>query len=299
LFVKDGIPYYRCRSCQVSFAKPPHNPNLTNNIEDFEEAYLRYFGPDAADDANFTALTAWMGRFGSLSGRSLLDVGCGSGKLVRYLRQQGVQAWGLEPSTALYRHFLADETFFVNGAVDSFAPTQTFDIVTAFDVVEHVEEPMAFLEGIGALLSANGLLFLSTPDEDSGAARLLGRHWHFYCPYHLSYFSRRTLPQAAATLGFQLVDFSRRGRWRSLGYMCQYLCEFLLRVRPPGWLRHLHQVHVPINLFDTMYLCFRKQGQQASAAAPESRVRVTAEIAAGSWASKRQPGPPSARVHSR
>src|SRR5205085_2662662 len=139
------------------------------------------------------------------------------------------------------------------------ATSRVYDVVTAFDVLEHVEEPVDFMAGLSRLLKPNGLLFLSTPDLDSLTARLLGRHWHFFCPYHLVYFSRQTATTLAQRFGLECLHCSRRGRYRSVGYTLRYFFEFFLRRRAPGILSSFDDWFLPINLGDTMYCCLRKK----------------------------------------
>jgi len=259
LFVKRETPYYGCPNCSFRFARPKSNPNFENRLQDFDAAYLQYLRPEPADAKNFGALCRWMERFGQLAGNSLLDVGCGSGKLVRYLRGHGVNACGVEPNDALFDHFLAGESCFVRGTVQgaSVLPQQ-FDIITAFDVMEHVDDPAGLIEHLVGRLSAGGRLYLSTPDAGSTPARLLGRRWHFYNRYHLSYFSPRTLEVLASRFGLASRHYSWRGRYRSLGYTLRYGFGAVTRRCPPSWLRRLDRITLPINLFDTMYSCFQK-----------------------------------------
>ncbi|HEV3259079.1 MAG TPA: class I SAM-dependent methyltransferase [Gemmataceae bacterium] len=277
-FVKEQVPYFFCRACRFGFAKPPTNPNLENRLEDFEDAYLQYFRPDPVDDRNFAALCAWMSRFGRLTGAALLDAGCGSGKLVRYFRAHAIDAQGLEPSAALFEHFLSADAFFTHGDLDRFCAQgpRTFNVVTAFDVLEHVEDPVHFVEKLASLIPTGGLLFLSTPDVGSVAANVLGKYWHFFCPYHLSYFSRRNLTAVARRLGLKLLHVSRRGRYRSVRYAVQYFFDFLLRRPAPGFVKRLNGLYLPINIYDTMYLCFTKTAAASGSEGQANRIREAA-----------------------
>jgi len=259
LFSKEGIDYCACPNCGFRFSTPERNANLVNAIDDYEDAYLQYLEPDNSDDVNFDALRRWMERTVPLAGRTLLDVGAGSGKLVRYLRCHGIDASGLEPSQPLFSRFLAGDLVFQCGTIDTVAADQrAFDVVTAFDVIEHVADPLTFLRGIASVLAPGGVLFLSTPDVQSLPARLFGRRWHFYYRYHLSYFGAQTLARAAAGQGFCVVDCRHRGRQRSIGYMIRYAAEFIGGARAPRWAGRFDGWYVPTNLFDTMFVALRR-----------------------------------------
>lgn len=260
-FRRAGIPYFSCATCRFRFSLPERNANLENGLADFEDAYLQYLRPDPSDVANFEALRDWMERFRPLAGTRLLDVGCGGGKLVRFLRERNVEAYGLEPSRALYDHFLAREPGFFAGFAGDFAPgwSRPFDVVTAFDVVEHVADPIRFLRDLARLVEVGGHVFVSAPDVGSVLARITRSRWHYYDRYHLSYFSRRTLERAAAATGFEVLGFDHLGRRKPVGYLVRYLCDFVLGRRPPRWVSALDRVSLRVNLFDTIYAAFRRR----------------------------------------
>jgi SAM-dependent methyltransferase len=260
LFTKEDVAYWNCPDCRFRFATPDRNPNLSNTLDEYEDAYLQYLAPDPADSANFDALYRWMASVTPLEGKRLLDVGAGSGKFVRYMRQRGVDAHGIEPSRALFERFLAGEEAFMCASLDkNRVAGGPFPVVTAFDVIEHVLDPVAFLRRVVSTLCPDGVLFLSTPDVESLAARLFGRRWHFYYPYHLSYFGMRTLSRTAASAGLRLEKSGHRGRLRSIGYMIRYGAEFIAGIDAPAWAKRFDSWYLPLNLFDTMYLAFRRE----------------------------------------
>ena len=267
LFAKGETEYAGCRACAFRFAVQARNPNLENELDDFEPSYLQYLAPSRGDERNLASLREWMSRFCRLDGARSLDVGAGSGKLVRFLRRSGVNAMGIEPSRALFDHFLAGDPAFSCGTLDTCEGLEPgmFDIVTAFDVIEHVARPLEFLNQTARLLKPGGVLFVSTPDVGSVTARIFGRRWHFYHAYHLSYFSPNTLAEAAKRFGFVLLDTRHRGRLRSVGYMVRYVFEVISRTTAPAWIARFDDWYFPVNLFDTMYLCFRRTAPESGA----------------------------------
>ena len=260
LFRKRQTDYWECAGCTFRFATPDVNPNLTKTLDGYEEAYLQYLAADASDAANFESLYRWMEGFATLQGKRLFDVGAGSGKLVRYLRGRGVDAHGIEPSRALFDRFLADDMAFTCATLDELrlSAPQTFDIITAFDVIEHVPDPRGFLRAVAAFLEPGGTFFASTPDVESLAARAFGRRWHFYYPYHLSYLGPRTIARAAEPHGLRVLDARHRGRRRSVAYMIRYAAELICGIRAPRWARRFDDWYLSVNLFDTMYVVFRR-----------------------------------------
>jgi 2-polyprenyl-3-methyl-5-hydroxy-6-metoxy-1,4-benzoquinol methylase len=260
LFKKQRTDYWRCARCRFRFATPAVNPNLVETLDGVEEAYLQYLAPNPSDAANFESLFTWMERHTALRGKRLLDVGAGSGKLVRFLRARGVDAHGIELSRALFERFLSGDAAFTQATFDDFRSsiTRPFDVVTAFDVIEHVPDPLGFLRNVATALRHDGVFFASTPDVESLPARAFGRRWHFYHAYHLSYFAPRTFARAAATHGLELCEWHHRGRLRSAGYMVRYVMEFIAGIRAPAWACRFDRWCVPVNLLDTMYVVCRR-----------------------------------------
>lgn len=261
LFVKQDIPYYRCIACTFVFSRPAQNANLKNEIDDFEPAYLEYLREGLEDRVNYESLLQWISRVCILAGARWLDVGTGTGKFVKYLRTRSIEAYGLEPSRALFHHFLQDESYFANQDIEGFlsnGQNGQFDVVTALDVIEHVQEPDRFIASLAMLLRPGGYWVVSTPDVSSLFARLTGRRWHHYNKYHLSYFSPQTLSRLAVKHGLRVAAVAHRGRLRSAGYMFRYFADFVMGGKhlnaPPTF---LEGCVVPINLMDTMYLCLR------------------------------------------
>ena len=260
-FEKDRVCYYRCADCTFVFSEPTTNANFQTKLEDYEEAYIGYLQDSVEDPNNFASLVAWMSQFRTIEGVRVLDIGCGSGKFVRYLRHRAIEAYGVEPSHVLYEHFLSEDDIFFNLTVDGFRikfPHDKFDIVTAFDVIEHVDEPVPFVENISQMLKPQGLCFVSTLDVASVPARVLGKRWHFYNKYHMSYWSRDTLAKLASKSNLSLLCSFHCGRFRSVGYMLRYLFEFVFGRSGASIPRRLDAIYVSTNLFDTLCLCFGK-----------------------------------------
>jgi 2-polyprenyl-3-methyl-5-hydroxy-6-metoxy-1,4-benzoquinol methylase len=159
-FAKDGMRYRRCATCGLRFADGTANANFETGIDEYPPAYLQYLDADIADERNHAALLdSVRAGGGALDRGPVLDVGCGSGKLVRFLRDRGVEAYGVEPAEALFARFLAgDGRFFRDIDAAAAATGRPFALVLALalDVLEHVEDPVAFLGSLSAVAAPDG-----------------------------------------------------------------------------------------------------------------------------------------------
>lgn len=163
----------------------------------------------------------------------LLDVGCATGIFLDGMRRLGWQVQGVEPSqtAANYAHDRFDLPVFCGRLEDAGFPEASFDVVTLWDVLEHVHEPRQVLSEIGRVLRPGGLLVMSLPNPDSLEARLLGRYWLGWdLPRHLNLFRPALLRSHLArsgfaveatrsfTAGYAVLVMSLEQKWRAEGH---------------------------------------------------------------------------------
>ena len=129
-----------------------------------------------------------------------LDYGCGNGCLVRHLREsQAADAFGFDEGSIAATARAAGLP--VLSADELAAHEESFDVVTAIEVIEHTMDPVAELRRMRRLLRPGGLLFLTTGNAQPHAKRL--DRWSYVIPeIHISLFEPRTLERALATAGF-------------------------------------------------------------------------------------------------
>jgi len=105
-----------------------------------------------------------------LSGKRALDMGCGAGLLAEPLARLGARVTGIDAApeniAAAQAHAVQSGLTidYRTGGIDMVAD-QTFDLITCLEVVEHVDEPAAFISGVANALAADGLLVMSTPNR--------------------------------------------------------------------------------------------------------------------------------------
>jgi SAM-dependent methyltransferase len=130
-----------------------------------------------------------------------LDFGCGNGGLVRYCRNEGIKgSVGFEEGSIRRAAEKAGIPFLSAGQLK--AQQGTFDVVTAIEVLEHVEDPLMALSQIRALLKPGGLFFYTTGNAQPYRHNLL--QWRYVVPeIHISYYEPETLRQALLRTGFK------------------------------------------------------------------------------------------------
>lgn len=147
----------------------------------------------------------WLSRS---AGRRLLDVGCGSGKFLAFMRSLGWMVQGIEPdeqaASCARQHFgVPVETGFIE---ESDLPEDAFDAITISHVIEHVGKPESFLLACFRMLRPGGTLVIVTPNLESMGHRIFRRNWSILePPRHLFIFSPSSLCAFVERAGFQTV----------------------------------------------------------------------------------------------
>ncbi len=141
-------------------------------------------------------------------GGLVLDVGAATGLFVERARARGWDATGVEPSAWAAAHARdVHAQPVVTGVLSAQGlPAASVEMVTMWEVIEHVPDPLEELREIRRILRPGGTLALSTPDAGSLVARLLGRRWPGWrkIPEHLYHFDRGTLRQLLTQAGFRV-----------------------------------------------------------------------------------------------
>jgi 2-polyprenyl-3-methyl-5-hydroxy-6-metoxy-1,4-benzoquinol methylase len=138
-----------------------------------------------------------------------LEIGCGPGRLLRVLAEL-CPAWtlcGIEPSEFAAQECRDAGLRVLTGTVEQIGlPGERFHAICAWNVIEHVDDPKAFLEWVVAHLEPGGHLFLHTPNYGGLMRRLWGPKWFEFKPeYHLYYFTYPGLTRLVERVGLHRV----------------------------------------------------------------------------------------------
>lgn len=139
------------------------------------------------------------------SGR-LLDVGCAYGTLVKEANDQGFLAEGIDISDFAVKQCLKRNLKAKTGVITDLNKNNYYDVVTAFEVVEHERNPLLTVKTANKLLKQNGLLVVSVPDSDSLSSKIMGKYWFGYRhKEHLFHFTKNTLHTLLEKAGFSEI----------------------------------------------------------------------------------------------
>lgn len=144
----------------------------------------------------------------------ILDIGCASGEFLEEFRNStGWQVTGLEVvenaiKSAKDKSIPVITEELLNANLDE----NTFDVVTLWDVLEHLADPSAVLIECHRILKKEGLLVIKTPDPSGIEASIFKEYWVGYeAPQHLFNFPRKVLVDYLYKIGFRVERISQTG----------------------------------------------------------------------------------------
>ena len=240
----------RCRQCGLVYANPRSSDSevLKAYQEVVDPLYLREeMGRLLTFRRYVRVVEDVVGP--SQEGRRLLDVGCYIGLFLEAVQEHGWESWGVEPC-----HWAVEEghrrgLVILEGTLREVSlPAESFDVLTFWDVVEHLPHPRATFAEAWRVLKPGGWIVIQTINVESWPARLLGPHWPWLMEMHLYYFSPGTLVRLLEQVGFTPVRKAHLGRYLRLSYLASRL-EFLsprLAWGLQGGLERLHLAGLPI-----------------------------------------------------
>jgi SAM-dependent methyltransferase len=162
---------------------------------------------------------------------SLLDLGCSSGSFLAFMGSDAWKLYGIEmsPETARMAKQHSKAEVYVGNILDAPLPPSSFDVITCFDVLEHLYEPRRVLQHVSEWLKPGGIFYVLVPNIDSAEARVFGSYWHgLELPRHLFHYSPGSLRFLAESVGFREVLLETH-RNPAVGTSLRYVWDDIFR----------------------------------------------------------------------
>lgn len=162
-----------------------------------------------------------------VDGGRLLDVGCSCGYFIDVALEESFDAYGIEFSPfAIEAASEATRPRIFHGDVNLLqsTPHSSYDIVTAFDIIEHTSDPLQFLTRLRGVLKKGGLLVITTPDTGHFLRSVMRKRWPMLQPFqHTILFSGESLRLALEMSGYRDIELMPARKTVTLDYLMQQL----------------------------------------------------------------------------
>lgn len=217
-----GYNMVECSRCGLVYVNP--RPYEEQVLETYDEDYYAGKGTDKKNrlfneylEKTERKVDSWRGRFLGIqrliSTGKLMDVGCAFGEFLDVVVENRWEAYGVEPSSfsGKYLKKRFNNNVVISTFKDGLFSARSFDVITMFEVIEHLYNPLEYLLTANRYLKKGGLIVVQTGDVESGQAKREGAKWQYYIPpAHVHYFSKKTLIDALKKAGFKPI-FTIRG----------------------------------------------------------------------------------------
>lgn len=246
----SGTFIIRCFECGCHYVSPKYESDeLQKKIQYWAEMDVNdqirldeYFS-DGVMEFNVREIRKISGFTGNVPGCDILDVGCSVGSFLSTAKSLGMKVTGLEigKHSARYARNIMGLNVFEGDLLSSGFPDSSFDIVTLYEVIEHLENPASAVEEIWRILKTGGVMAVSTPNLDSlTAAMLKDKWWVINCPdEHISLFTPSTICSFVEKKGFDILECRTSGfdiinaikTIRNENTQCRGVCETRANIR--------------------------------------------------------------------
>ncbi len=263
-FEKGGYSIRQCHGCELLFVHP--QPTRQELMEIYDADYFkrgskyeaddtgRYMGANRRNDLDKLSILARHVNVGRL-----LDVGCARGGFLQVAREGGFEVTGVAVSEAGVTHAcqaLGLDVVNCDLPAENL-PADHFDVVTAWDVLEHLDDPHATLAEVNRVLCSGGCFVATTGDAGSLWAPMLGRYWQLLTPpQHLFFYHEGNIRKAFEAHGLRVKEVLRPGKYATLDFVLFKAGETLGPVMKPARAfckaLRLSNMQLYINLRDIM-----------------------------------------------
>lgn len=214
--IKNNFNIDQCQECGLAFTNP--QPSLSELDKMYQKEKVIFSGSGEKELKKLKKIKKIYDRLSSQrlcviekyqrKGK-LLDIGSGGGFFLAYARERDWQVDGLELSQ--WGVTVAKKIFQINvfqgDLMQANYPNNSYDVVTMYDVLEHIINPLTELKEVYRILKPGGLLIVNVPNFNSFFAKLNKNHWSkLDPPQHLWHFAPDTLSKIITKSGFNVLE---------------------------------------------------------------------------------------------
>lgn len=228
-YTKKPIKIFQCKNCDVIwhdneiadvkeyYETEEYRNELEGSSE--EEKFYELHDKETLDKLNYTGTTIFRNKV-------VADIGCGCGAFLDYISGVAREVVAVEPSLK-YRNIMSRKGFSTYSYADEAKKlyANKIDVITSFDVIEHVQSPESFIKDVYDLLTAGGKAIIGTPTDAPIMRSLLGKDYEkklLFSTQHLWILSEKNLRIISEKCGFKNIDikyYQRYGIDNMLGWL--------------------------------------------------------------------------------
>ncbi len=196
----------KCNSCGLVFG------SRIPSEQDLQAHYVQYVRDNSISPITVKRYEELLEQFEPYRKLNrILDIGCGDGHFLAIANQKGWNVFGTEYTDEAVAVSRSKGIEIHQGSIQDYN-TDDFDVITSFEVLEHINDGRHHVEKINSLLRKGGLFYFTTPNFNSLSRKWLGGKWNVIeYPEHLTYYTCRTVDKILTQVGFQKKSIRTTG----------------------------------------------------------------------------------------
>lgn len=242
LLVKQGFSIVQCRNCSFVYVNPRIDDDQLITI--YEHNYFKnkdygYVGYEQEKRLRIKNFEKWLNDaqifLPAITAVNALDVGCAAGYCLDVMEARGWHAAGLELDEGICDNLSKERKTVYHSSLENFKTKLKYQVITLFDVIEHIPNIDAAFKKLNDLLEVDGIVIMVTPNHDSLQRRLFSKNWFQYKPIeHIQYFTIKSLGVFAKRNNLQIIYHAKCGQYADVDFLINrlkyYRFSFLAKI---------------------------------------------------------------------
>lgn len=235
LYIIKNFNLVQCNNCRFVYV----NPRIKNNelYKIYSEHYFSnqsegygYRNYELTSHLRIKTFQKWMKNIDPYLPPSkglVLDIGCAAGHFLDLMRNRGWEVEAIELDKQMAEKVRAKNILVSEQPFEEFISNKKYNLITMFDVIEHIPDLKTTFKKLHDLLDDNGVIALITPNFGSTQRKLFGKRWFQFKPYeHIQYFTPQTLAKVIEPYGLKLIHTSASGQYADTGFLLDRLDRY-------------------------------------------------------------------------
>lgn len=208
--VEEPLPkslLYKCNECHLYFKFPRPSTEQLNRL--YEKGNLSHWQYELTHRNDWIIAFDWI--YSAFNEGSILDVGCWDGQFLLNFDKNRFQLFGVEINPKAREKAISKGiTVVSNNIYELNNLSISCEITTAFDVIEHLDDPLKFMETISNLTKSNGLIIIASGNTNAITWKMMrNKYWYCSIPEHISFINIDWCNYVAERCNLELVHIHR------------------------------------------------------------------------------------------